>query len=396
MPGVGHDAQLRPGPALVQLPSGFGRTHHVVTPLDDHGRNVPQRPDSIDQLGLRLEEAAVDEVVRLEARNRDSEVGIGKVLLALLVREQRAQHTLPDRPGSSKSDLLLLVAAREAPMIRGEQVVALVFRYAPGEFTPVLGKDRIRAAPVEPVELLAAHEEYAAQDQLRYRVRMSLRIGERKRAAPRASEDEPPVDLEPTPQPLDVRDEVPGRVRLERRKRAAAPAPALVERDDSIAPRVEEAPRVPVSAPARSAVHEQRGLAARIAALLVIDAVSVADVEIAGLERLDRRIQLPRARPCPLVQPDSSAREPKAHGGGERPPLRKHATRPETLATSRPSQPVSPTALRRIEGELSGRIGVALKHGGGLCRIGRRRYRSAAFRAANNAGLRRFKGGRRP
>src|SRR5690606_25716501 len=139
--------------------------------------------------------------------------GLREVLLALLVREQRARGPLPDRPGLGELEPGLAVAAREAPMIGEQEVAALVFRDAPGEAPPVLGEDGIRAANIEPVELLAADEEYAAQHQPRDRARVRLRIRERERAAPRTPEDEPALDAEPLPQPFDVVDEMPRRVR---------------------------------------------------------------------------------------------------------------------------------------------------------------------------------------
>ena len=116
------------------------------------------------------------------------------------------------------------------------------------------------------------------------------RIRERERAAPRAAEHEPAIDAETAAQPLHVRDEMPGGVGLERGMRAAASRAALIEHDDAVALRIEEAPRVDVAAGAGTAVHEQRGLPRGIARLLVVDVVAVAHGEIAGIERLDRRV----------------------------------------------------------------------------------------------------------
>ena len=62
--------------------------------------------------------------------------------------------------------------------------------------------------------------------------------------------------------------------------RAAAAAAALVEQEDAVARRVEEAPRLRVAARARPAVQEHDRLALGIAAFLPVDLVAVADREV--------------------------------------------------------------------------------------------------------------------
>ena len=124
---------------------------------------------------------------------------------------------------------------------------------------------------------------------------MRLRVRERERAAPRPAEDEPAIDLEMAAQALHVGDEMPGRVGFERGMRAAAPRAALIEHDDAVAGGIEEPPRIDVAAAAGTAVHEHRGLAARVARLLVVHLVAVADGEVAAVERFDRRILRPVA-----------------------------------------------------------------------------------------------------
>src|SRR5688572_25399524 len=124
---------------------------------------------------------------------------------------------------------------------------------------------------------------------------MGLRIREPERAAPRAAEYLPALELQMAAQPLHVGDEVPGRVRFERGMRAAPARAALVEDDDPIASGIEKSPRVDVAAAARPAVHEHGGLARRVTRLLVVHLVAVSDREIARVERLDRRILRPVA-----------------------------------------------------------------------------------------------------
>ena len=75
------------------------------------------------------------------------------------------------------------------------------------------------------------------------------------------------------------------------RVRRGASAPALVEQHDAVPLGVEEAAVPGGGSRARTAVEEHDRLAVGIAALLPVDAVAVADDELAGLVRLDRRIE---------------------------------------------------------------------------------------------------------
>src|SRR5690606_22486289 len=139
---------------------------------------------------------------------------------------------------------------------------------------------------------------------------------------------------------------------------------------------------------------EQRGLAARIPALLVVDAVSVADVEIAGLKGLDRRIQLPRARLHPLVQVGSCASGRKffralADDGrdGRMPPAPSLAPPRRSLCGRSSRRQRGPPPPLPRPAELSGAFGVALKPRLGVCRIGRRRYPVCCLLRSENAGF---------
>src|SRR5690606_37259463 len=124
------------------------------------------------------------------------------------------------------------------------------------------------------------------------------------------------------------------RVRIERRERPTAAAAALIERNDAIAARIEEAPGISVAAAARPSVQEQGGSAARIAGLLIVDPMPVADVEIPRVVRLEGTIELLRGRLRPLVQiecppPENGvvrARERRALGS--MPPVRRASPGP--------------------------------------------------------------------
>ena len=97
-------------------------------------------------------------------------------------------------------------------------------------------------------------------------LRVALRVGQPERDAPRDAEHEPAVDAEVRPQPLQVGDQVSvvlaSRSAPDRPVRRAAPAAALVEQDDAVRGRVEEAPLPGRAARARAAVEHDGGLAA--------------------------------------------------------------------------------------------------------------------------------------
>ncbi len=98
-------------------------------------------------------------------------------------------------------------------------------------------------------------------------------VGDAEGAAPRAAEHLPAVDAEVLAQALDVGDEVPGGVVVERGERLALAAAALVEQDDAVARRVEEAPVLGVGAAAGPAVQEHHRLAGAVARLLEVEVV---------------------------------------------------------------------------------------------------------------------------
>src|SRR5690606_11798801 len=291
MAGVADDAQVGLGPALVQLVRRDHRADDVVTALDDDGRHVCEHAHVVEQLVLVREKAAVHEVVGLDARGRERELVLAELPRALLVGPERARRALPDRPGAGRGKPRRAVVREQAAVIGGEQIAALVFRDRRQIVLPALGEDHARAVLVEPLELLAPQQKNAAQHELADGLRMLLGVCERERAAPGPAEDEPARYTQVRAQALGGGGEMPGRVRLERRVRPAAPRAALIENADAVAGRVEEAPRVDVAAAARAAVHEQRRFTRGIAALLVVDRVTVADVEKARVVGLDRRIK---------------------------------------------------------------------------------------------------------
>jgi hypothetical protein len=189
-----------------------------------------------------------------------------------------------------------------------QEVAALGLGQDLGEAPPGLGEDQAHAGE-EPVDFGAAAQEDAAQDQARDPLGVGLGIGQRQGRAPGAAEHEPARDAQLRAQPLHVGDQVPGRVVGQLAQRRRAPGAALVEDDDAVVGRIEEAAVVGRGARARPAVQENDGLAGRVAGDLPVDAVVPVRLQPAGLVGLDRRKQvlgchrvLPRVGRIPIAQ----------------------------------------------------------------------------------------------
>src|SRR5690606_24703919 len=114
-----------------------------------------------------------------------------------------------------------------------------------------------------------SHREDTAQDQRGDALRMRLGVGEAECRAPRSTEDEHLFGFQDLcPQPFDVFDQMPGGVVLQARMRRGAPAAALVEQQNLVALRVEQASMCAGASPAGTAMQEDRRLAIRVAAKL--------------------------------------------------------------------------------------------------------------------------------
>ena len=151
-----------------------------------------------------------------------------------------------------------------------------------------------QAAALANNELGLLEEEDAPKHQLRAALRIFLRVGERKGGAPASAEDHPFVDLRDLgAQLLDVVDEVPRRVRFEARIRRRLAAASLVEDEDLVLLGIPLAPMVGTRSAAGTAVEHHCRLAIRVARQFPVEAVSVADVEVPGLVRLEVRIEGP-------------------------------------------------------------------------------------------------------
>ena len=170
MPGIGHDVQLGFWPGAMQIPRAAHRADHVVASLHDHRRDMPDGAGVAQQLVFVLEEAAVDEVVALDARERRGE------LLASRFSERcsagsRADSSLQlsqiDQARAASSSALSSLAG-ESLVVSGAPGPSALRRKRRQIVLPRIGEHR--AAPpclVEPVESPSlSQQENAAQHQL--------------------------------------------------------------------------------------------------------------------------------------------------------------------------------------------------------------------------------------
>ena len=186
---------------------------------------------------------------------------------------------------------------------------------------------------VVPEQLPAPEREDPAQDQLGDALGMGLGIGQRQRAAPGAAEHQPALDPEHGAQPLDVGHQMPGGVGLQRGEWCAAAAAALVEQEDPVALGIEQPAMLGAAAAARPAMQEHGGLAGGVAADLPKDAMAIADVEVAMVVGLDRRVEVAHrhAIRLRLVVRGHACSRPPAPGRGDRCNIgrrRRHRHRP--------------------------------------------------------------------
>jgi hypothetical protein len=135
------------------------------------------------------------------------------------------------------------------------------------ELAPRLGK-HARHPVQEPVDLGRRREEDAAQHEAQHALGVRLRVQQRERRPPRAAEQKPALDAKMLAQPLDVVDQVRGRVVGDLRGRRRAAGTALVVEDDPPERRIVVAADGAAGCRRRAAVHEEQRHAGGVAALL--------------------------------------------------------------------------------------------------------------------------------
>ena len=148
----------------------------------------------------------------------------------------------------------------------------------------------------QPVDVVPRPRAHGAHHDGEHAGRLPFGVRQTKDRAPRQAVDDPPIDAESLPQPLDVGEVV---IHVDARPvdvvaggtGGAAAAGALVEQHGSVATRIEVPARSRRATRARTAVQVHDGSPVRVAHLLVVQDVAVTDVELAGVERLGRLVR---------------------------------------------------------------------------------------------------------
>jgi hypothetical protein len=181
-----------------------------------------------------------------------------------------------------------------ALVIGGDHVTAFAFGDRRAVFFPLVGEDRRRTTAVIPVDLFPSQQENPTQHKFGDALGMRLGIGQRQGAAPGAAEHLPAFDAEMFADALHVGHQMPSGVVVQRGVGRAGPTAALVEQDNAIGRRVEQAAIAPGNPAARPTMHENGRFALRISANFVMDLVSVTDIQMARNAAVDLRIEAPQ------------------------------------------------------------------------------------------------------
>ena len=114
--------------------------------------------DAVEQLVLVGEKAAIDEIVSLDARERQRELRRTELVLASRIRPQRARRSFPDRPcpRGFETDGCIVVeqAAMEEIMTRAvdAEVICIIRPREPGGKSEVISLDRVSPEFIQALE----------------------------------------------------------------------------------------------------------------------------------------------------------------------------------------------------------------------------------------------------
>src|SRR6266545_2990181 len=99
---VRHDHELRLGPGAVEVPGIADRADHVVAAVHDRARDVPNPGDVAQELVVAVQEAAVGEVVALDARQSQRARILGELRREVRVGHELEETALPSAPGPGR------------------------------------------------------------------------------------------------------------------------------------------------------------------------------------------------------------------------------------------------------------------------------------------------------
>src|ERR1044072_2898617 len=221
MARVRRDVQFGFGPGAMQVPRASYPTDHIIATLDDHSRDVPDLPDIVHQIVVTRKETVVHEVVALNTSEREREMRVSELFNRLGIEEEFGRTAFPNTPGTRRGNLFLLIITREPAIVGTHHIATFVFRNNFFKLFPHVGEYPTRAFLVKPFNLFRPAKKDAAQYEFSRAIRMAFSISERQRASPGPSENLPLIDAEMFAQLLDVCDQIPRRVFLQRGVRSA-------------------------------------------------------------------------------------------------------------------------------------------------------------------------------
>src|SRR5437762_327936 len=151
------------------------------------------------------------EEMRFDSREAQSEPVFAERRYRLGIGQQGRAGTLIDAPGARRRHVDARVRVSQAPVIGGENVVALGLGEKPREGAPCLGKHSANAVK-KPLDLLAPAQKDAAQHEPDTAQRVGLGVMQRQCRAPGPTKYEPFVDAQRGAKMFDIGDEMGWRV----------------------------------------------------------------------------------------------------------------------------------------------------------------------------------------
>mmetsp|Transcript_3739 Transcript_3739/g.4314 ORF Transcript_3739/g.4314 Transcript_3739/m.4314 type:complete len:248 (-) Transcript_3739:29-772(-) len=244
--------------------------------VDDKAGEVRNQMEVVLERVALGEPAFVLEEVGLAAGKGEEQVRLRQVLVdRLLVTHEGRQLLLPANVLLCGGEPHILVGVGEAPIVSRVIIAAFVLGNVVLIVLPLVG-EQLRGAALfeEPVAVALVEKTDPAKDKRAEPRRVCLSVGHRQRAPPAPPQYHVPlVDTEVLAELLDVFNKVPSRVVLEAGVRCATIRTTLVEHDDAVERRVEEAPGFITAAAPGPAMEVERdwGVGITPATLLVVE-----------------------------------------------------------------------------------------------------------------------------
>ena len=198
MAGIGDHHELALGQRLMQFPRTSRRANNVIAALNDNGWNGLNDVYMVENVGL-FDKDGVDEVVAFNTGESDSEIQVFGFVKVFRIGEQATRGHFPTRPflGCCSPDLDVL--AGQAGIVRLDEISLLLFGDVVSVRCKSIREDVARSILIEPMKFRGAAHEDTTEHQTQHTLWMMLCVDQRKRRAPRTSEDVPFIDSKMLP-----------------------------------------------------------------------------------------------------------------------------------------------------------------------------------------------------